>query len=129
VKWVVFVAEVLALAFLSFMLLLLFALLAQQGPRGWNFLLPVAGVVGLGSLWWLLLTCGRPAVPPRRHIPLLIRIGLVVGVGLSLYLFIQLVREGNPALAAQGLLWFGAPIAVLVHLLVRQRIEVAKKNQ
>ncbi len=116
-----FAVEAGVLGFLTLMLALLLLVLLRLERRDGNLLILVAGVWGLGALWWMLLAFGLPGGVRRTRIPWPVWCGLGLGTILSGYLVVRLFLQRNAGLDLQALLLFGAPVAIAAHLLIRRR--------
>jgi hypothetical protein len=116
------VAELLVVAWISFFLILLYLLVFKSSLYTFSsMLLLLAGTYGLAVLWWMLLKYGPitkrdpPAMNPIAWL------GWATGVCLALVLIILTLREKNPLLALQSLGFFGPPIAISLHMLIRYK--------
>jgi len=121
-RWTVFAAELLIVASLSFLLILLLFLVVKDSVYTlYGVLLLLAGTYGLAVLWWMLFKYGpmmKEDPPAMNHIAWL---GWATGICLAIVLILLTLREKNLYLTLQSLGYFGTPVAIAVHMLIRYK--------
>jgi hypothetical protein len=121
-RWVVFAAELLIVASISFLLILLFLLVVKDSLYTvYGMILLVAGTYGLAVLWWMLFKYGPMMKEDPPPMNLVAWLGWVTGMVLAVVLIVATLREKNVLLTLQSLAYFSPPIAISLHMLIRYR--------